>query len=183
MSTTCSLTKVDTNHLMWGKGIGNKEELGSLKIIFVARCNACFRSILSKTQTTYQTALQWLPFCFQAVNHIRNTVESKSLQMKGWIPYSFKLELKKHKAQNVVCYLFFLISIYSVFMHQKNMWMYFVSVFYLPLSYDYEDRLGTCVTQGTVSLLLSADKADSVSFSLPVVFWARTPLWRAIYSY
>lgn len=107
MSTTCSLTKVDTNHLMWGKGIGNKEELGSLKIIFVARCNACFRSILSKTQTTYQTALQWLPFCFQAVNHIRNTVESKSLQMKGWILYSFKLELKKNTKHKALCALCF----------------------------------------------------------------------------
>lgn len=39
------------------------------------------------------------------------------------------------------------------------------------------------MTRGTESPLRSADKANYVNFSLPVSFWARTPLKSAIYSY
>lgn len=46
-----SLAPVDINHLMWGRGIWDKEELGCLKITFVARCDECFQSVFCRRVT------------------------------------------------------------------------------------------------------------------------------------
>lgn len=57
MQPICSLTKVDINHLMLRqKGAGNKEELESLKIIFVARRDECLKRLVKDSDSMPHTS-------------------------------------------------------------------------------------------------------------------------------
>ena len=100
-----SLRKVDINHLMWGKGIKNKEKLGSLKIILVARCGGCLKHLYKDGDFTLNSSsiAAYLLAKTSVAIKAHDAGKSKSCQIKGRLKHRFKTW--NYKQQLCTCFV------------------------------------------------------------------------------